>query len=307
MGIVTENDDSETDNEAPVIEEDKIDVKVDSDDDKTPVDKPKADAGDRPSRKERREAKKYDFQSELRQRDAEIARLRADSETRAREFAELRGRFEERHAKDSQNAHEEKFQELEDKANSHLAAAHAAGQAGDQPRAAREMKAYYATLREMHREDAKAAQQAQQSQQEQPAWTQIPEETQEDIMRIFDEFPWMKTRANARQATDLLINDMVKQGHPNNYVTFRAAATTIANTYRIGGSAPPSDSQRRRYTGVGSGDGDGGTTAPRTVRMGDHERAMARAWGQTKYPGIGEEESYTRWAREVGAKIQQGR
>ena len=99
----------------------------------------------------------------------------------------------------------------------------------------------------------------------------------------------------------MLIDSMVRDGHPNSFATFRAAAAQVAQAYGLGGRAAPNGAARQRFAGVGAGEGDGGSSSPRTVKMGDHERRMAEA----RYPELPAEQAHVKWARDIGSKIPQ--
>lgn len=305
MSVVNaEDNENETENEAPVIEEERVSIPVDSDDDKTPTDRQEAAPAERKTRKDYREGKKLDWKAELRARDEQIAAERQERSRLEREFAELKGRFVERHSKDNEVDYEAKIESLQDKANQHLANAHAAGQ--NQALAKQEMANYYKVMREISRTDREAerAKEAQEQQGQQQQAQELPPQVQSDIVRIFHEFPWMRTNHSARYESDLLIDSMVRDGHPNNYATFRAAAAQVAQAHSLGGRQAPSNAARQRFAGVGGGEGDGGSSAPRTVKMGDHQRRMAEA----RYPELSAEQAHVKWAKEIGSKLpQEGR
>lgn len=303
MGNVEETE-NETENDTPVIEEERVSIPVADPTEKETPESQEAAPQERKSRKEYRESKKLDWKAELQARDEQIRQERAERTRLEREFAELRGRFSERHAKDTEVDYEAKIESLQDKANQHLANAHAAGT--NQALAKSEMAAYYATMREITRTDLAAErakeQKEQQSQQQQAQ--DLPPHVQQDIVRIFHEFPGVRNNPQALREADMLIDSMVREGHPNSYVTFKAAVTQVAAAYKLGGNGAPSNAARQRFAGVGSGEGDGGSSGPRVVKMGDHQRKMAEA----RYPELSAEQAHQKWAKEIGSKLpQEGR
>jgi len=306
MGIVTaDEDETETENEAPVIEDETADVPVTPSDDKEPSPDRAAAAPERKSRKDYREGKKQDWKAELRAAHDRLERESVERQRLERDFAELKGRFSERHEKDSQVDYEGKIQSLQDKANQHLANAHAAQQ---NPQLAKsEMNAYYATLREISRVDRQAerAKEEKERQGQQPQTQELPPQVQSDIVRLFHDFSWLRTNAQARVETDALIDSMVREGHPNSYITFKAAAAQIAQSYSLGGNGSSNGAARQRFSGVSAGESDGGSSASRVVKMGDHERRMAEA----RYSELPAEEAHKKWARDIGSKLarQEGR
>lgn len=301
MGIVAAEDtENETENEAPVIEEERVTIPVADDEDRTPPDRQETAQTDRKTRKDYRDGKKLDWKAELRARDEQISHERGERARIDRELAELKGRFSERHAKDNEVDYEAKIESLQDKANQHLANAHGAG--ANQALAKSEMAAYYKTMREITRVDrqAEAAKEAKERPQQQQA-QELPREVQSDIIRTFHDFPWLRTNVQARNETDMLIDSMVRDGYPNTYQTFKAAAAQVAQANGLGGRAAPNGAARQRFAGVGAGEGDGGSSSPRTVKMGDHERRMAEA----RYPELSAEQAHAKWARDIGSKLPQ--
>lgn len=289
----------ETGDEEVAIEPATQDVEVTPSEpaEQTPTDKPVPI--DRKSRKQARldveaaEKRATEFQSQLSQERAEGAR-------RDREIAEMRGQLAER-ARHGENVNQQtealkKIGELRRQARSHL---FFAAQTKDDSAAERAWSEHDRLndeandLRDELRDGERWAKRRGEIQQSMPnpaaAQAMMGHETQ---------FPWLLSNQEAVSRADSELTRLVNMGHPFNRQTAVMALTWTAKAMGLGGHSVPSEAQRARYGGIPGGEGPGSGNTPRTIKMGRHEEALAKA----AYPQLEAKDAYKQWAKDVSAR-----
>lgn len=297
----TQTETSET--EAPDVEpvEATEDVQVPADVDKTPVERP---VSDRQSRKAKRldveaaERRAQEFQQTL-------ERERAEGVRRDREIAEMRGRLEERQRQtQTQDKHAEtksKIADLRKQAKAHL---FFSSQAKDQAAAEKEWDDHQRLTDEANRLMWKMDSESEWENRRGEFSQQIPDQGMlQERNYIATKYPWVESSIEGRSLADGKYTALVNGGSPQGRQTMEVALTWAAKTLGLGGNgAGPSDHQRRLYSGVPGGEGaGGGGDGAKTIRVGRHEEAMAKA----AYPHLEAKDAVKQWAKDVSARINQ--
>lgn len=264
---------------------------------KTPVDRPAT--GDRKSRKQARlDVEAADKRANEVQQ--ELQRERAEGQRRDRELAEMRGRLEERERRgenvDKQTDTVKKIGELRKQARAQL---YFASRAGDEAAAEKawaehdrlndEANDLRDELRDAPRWEKRRGELAQNMPNPAVAATLSGHETQ---------FPWLLSNQEAVSRADAELTRLVQSGHPFNRQTAVMALAWTAKAMGLGGHTPPTSAQRAAYGGVPGGEGAGGGGGPRTIKMGRHEEAMAKA----AYPQLEAKDAFKQWAKDIAAR-----
>ena len=111
-------------------------------------------------------------------------------------------------------------------------------------------------------------------------------------------FPWLTTNQEAINMADTRLTYLINAGRPFNRQTVIESLAWTAKAMGLGGHSAPSDQQRQRYNGVPGGEGPGNGEGPKTIKMGRHEEAMARA----AYPHLEARDAYRQWAKDIAAR-----
>ena len=251
------------------------------------------------SRKDRKR-ERVDVEAAQRERDEIRRTLEAERNERARidrELAEMRGRLEERaRTGQQQDKHAEaksKIESLRDQAWSQLALS---AQAKDPAEAARFRKEYQRLMDEADdvRDEIRANQRWEKQRGEISQAMPDPQ-AQAELTYLNTRFPWLADNEDAQALADSRLKILLQKGAPGNRETAVAAITWAAQQLKIGGQTAPTNGQRQLYAGVPAGEGAGGDERPRSVKMGRHEEAMARA----AYPHLPAKDAYKQWARDM--------
>lgn len=261
----------------------------------TPVERPVN--GDRKSRKQARldvEAAEKRY-TETQQ---ELARERQEGQRRDREIAEMRGQLQGR-ARQGENVSKQteamdQAAELRKQARSHL---FFASQARDESAAEKAWKEHDKLNREAARIENNLDRDEWWEQKRGEVTRDIPNPQVAAALTGHEtQFPWLLTNQEALSRADSELTRLQQAGHPLNRQTAIMALTWTAKAMGLGGHTPPTDAQRARYGGVPGGEGAGGAAGPRTIKMGRHEEALAKA----AYPQLEAKDAFKQWAKEVG-------
>jgi hypothetical protein len=291
---------TETDNigEPEVVEEAPEVVEVRRDE---PDDGPKErTSGERPSRKERKSDFVRQAKEEAAERTRELQAERAERQRLANEVAEMRGYLAaqaQRQQQDPNATPEKRIEALEEEADSHLRAAAAAAQRGDDATNRRELRNYNAKLREANALFIEARQNPRLDQRFQELRGQIPDpQTAETRMTLAAEFPWLQNDDEARSAADAAINRLMRSGRPDGLATYREACSLVAKRMGLGGrSARPTDGQRARYNGMGAGESSGGGGDTVQIENNLANRRLAAA----SFRELAPEEAWKAWTKMI--------
>lgn len=225
----------------------------------------------------------------------ELGRERQARQQREVELAEWRGRVEAaRSAQPAEDPYESRLTDLRDKAERHLGAA---STAGDKETARKELAAYHRAMEDIA--DVRAEKHVQQARQE---WAQSQPDmaTQAVAADLGAEFKWLRNNASARAVADALINDMINEGHPNGYETYRAACAQAAQILKLGGDAPPTNGASKRYSLVPAKHGAGAAGGEQSMgAMQDFQKKIA----ETMYPDLESDAAHKKWWNEIGKKV----
>jgi len=111
-------------------------------------------------------------------------------------------------------------------------------------------------------------------------------------------YPWLTTNQEAVNMADTRLTYLMNAGRPLNRQTVVEALSWTARAMGLGGHQPATDAQRARYGGIPGGEGAGNGEGPRTIKMGRHEEALAKA----AYPQLEAKQAYKQWAKDVAAR-----
>jgi hypothetical protein len=287
----------ETD-EAPALEEATTDVEVTAPDvDKTPVERPQP--GDRKNRKAQRldvEAAERRAQEVQRTLEAE----RAERQRMDRELAELRGQMTERQrqsqGEDKHAQTKDKIAALRRQAKAHL---YFSAQAKDPAQSEKEWDEHQRLMdeaddmRDSMRDESRWEKRRGEIQQ-----TGVNPEVLQEKMYFSAKYPFLEGNRRVQALADAEFGELVQGGRPANRQTMEQAITSAAKALGLGGQSTPTDGQKARYGGVPAGEGAGGGSERRTIKMGRHEEALAKA----AYPHLEAKDAFKQWAKDVAAR-----
>jgi hypothetical protein len=283
--------------EAPALEEATTDVEVTAPDvDKTPVERPQQ------SERKNRKAQRLDVEAAQRARDEIQKTLEAERAERQRidrELAEMRGRLTERErSTQTQDKHaqtRDKIAALRKQAKAHL---FFSAQAKDPNQSEKEWEEHQRLMDE--------ADDLRDSMRDESRWEKRRGEIQQGVnpevlqekMYFSAKFPFLEGNRRAQALADAEFSELVQGGRPANRQTMEQAITSAAKTLGLGGQSAPTESQRARYGGIPAGEGAGGGNERRTIKMGRHEEALAKA----AYPQLEAKDAYKEWAKSMAAR-----
>lgn len=121
----------------------------------------------------------------------------------------------------------------------------------------------------------------------------------EEKMYLSSRYPELETNVELRSLADGRFNALVTKGRQPSRQLMEEAITYAAAKLGIGGQSAPTDAQRQRYAGIPGGEGAGGGNERRTIKMGRHEEAMAKA----AYPQLEAKDAFRQWAKDVAARL----
>lgn len=276
-----------------------VEVKTGSED-KTPVDRQPTDRKSRKAQRldvEAAERRANEFKQTLETERQE--RLRID-----RELAEMRGRLEERQrstqTQDKTAERQSKINQLRQQAKSHLSMSAQLAAAGRTAEADKAWDEYQRLndeaddVRDELRDEKRWESRRAEIQQGMPD----PQAAQA-LIGFEGQYPWLTSNKEAVETADIRLTWLVNNGRPFNRQTVNEALAWTAKQMALGGHSAPSDQQRRLYGGVPGGEGPGsGGEGPKTIKMGRHEEALARA----AYPQLEAKDAYKQWAKDISAR-----
>jgi hypothetical protein len=282
----------------PAPEEATTDVEVTAPDpERTPVERPQQ--SDRKNRK----AQRLDVEAAER-RAQEIQKTleseRAERQRMDRELAEMRGRLTERErASQGDDKHaktRDQIAALRKQAKAHL---FFSAKATDPNQADKEWEEHQRLmdeaddLRDSMRDESRWEKRRGEIQQ------QLPNQAhQQAIIGHETQFPWLLNNQEAIETADVRLTYLLNKGAEMNRQTVASALAWTAQKMGLGGHTPPTESQRARYGGIPAGEGAGGGNERRTIKMGRHEEALAKA----AYPQLEAKDAFKQWAKDVAAR-----
>lgn len=298
MDTQTETTETETD-VTPEVETTEIPVE-------TAPERETPQATERPplSRKDRKR-ERIDVEAAQRERDEIKKRFETEAQERQRlanELAEMRGRLEERQQQtqqvDRQAQTKSKIAELRKQAKFHL---FLSAKATDQATADREW--------DEHKRLEDEANDLRDDMRDEARWekrrgeitSNLPDPTaQAEVNFLNTRFPWLEGSKKAQALADVHMREMIAAGSPATRETAVAAIAWAGKTLGLGGNGTaPTNGQRALYNGIPSGEGAGSGNERKTIKMGRHEEAMARA----AYPHLEAKDAYKQWAKDVTARL----
>lgn len=252
-----------------------------------------------PNRRDRKN-QRIDVESAQRERDEFKNRLEAaerrDRE-RERELAEVRGRLEERAAQgQQQNKHAETKSKIETLRDQAWTMMERAAMSKTPEESAKFRKEHQRLMDEADdlRDEIRAGSRWEKQRGE--IGQALPDpQAQAERSFLDSRFPWLASNPKAQMYADVELKSLIAAGEPATRETAIKAITTVANYLKLGGTSSPTNGQRQLYSGVPSGEGAGGDDKPRSIRMGRHEEALARA----TYPQLEAREAYKQWAKDM--------
>jgi hypothetical protein len=295
----TQTETTETESEV-VPEEEAREVPVEE---LTPVERPTAEP--RQSRQERK-AKRLDVESAQRERDEIKARFETEAQERQRlatELAEIRGRLQERQQQtqqiDKNEQTKSKVAELRKQAKFHL---FLSAKAQDQATADKEWDEHKRLEDEANdlRDEMRDAERWEKRRGE--ITQSLPNgSAQAERARIDAKFPWLEASEEAQALADARMKALLKSGRPGSRETAYEAIAWAGQKLGLGGGGgSPTNGQRQLYSGIPSGEGPGGGGDNRkTIKMGRHEEALARA----AYSHLEAKDAYKQWAKDMSARM----
>lgn len=264
---------------------------------KTPVERPVS--SDRKTRKMQR----LDVEAAQRARDEIQRTLEAERQERQRidrELAEVRGRLAERdRSTQSEDKHaqtRDKIAALRKQAKAHL---FFSSQAKDPTQAEKEWDEHQRLmdeaddLRDSIRDEGRWEKRRGEIQQQ----GGDPQVAQERAY-LSAKYPFLEDNLEARALADAKFKVLVGSGKPRSRQTMEQAITDAARTLGLGGQSTPTNAERMRYGGIPSGEGPGNGTERRTIKMGRHEEALAKA----AYPHLEAKDAYKQWAKDIAGR-----
>lgn len=247
-----------------------------------------------------RKRERVDVEAAHRERDEVRRQLeseRSEREKMSREVAELRGRMEERERLGQQQS---KSDELKVKVNTVRNQAWTMMEraaTAKTPEESRQFRDEYQRLMD-------EADDLRDEQRDAARWekrrgeiaSSMPNPTaQADMAWLSATYPWLPSNEDAQVLADSRIKLLTQKGRPLNRETVAEAIAWAAKQLKIGGHTAATNGQRQLYAGIPSGETAGGDDRPRSIKMGRHEEALARA----TYPNLEAKDAYKQWARDM--------
>lgn len=270
----------------------------------------RSDAGDRPSRKERRANRMREATEAREAAVREAADLRERVARAEAAAADVTRRLEERERSTQNNDRtaqaKERITKLRQQAKSQLALS---AQSKDPAQADKYWDEFQRLNDEADdlRDELRDAERWEKRKGELAG--QIPDQgLMEEKQYIQAKYPWVTTNVEGRSLADGRFAALVASGRPPTRQTMEEALTYAARTLRLGGSSAPSEASRQRYVGTSGRDGEmdsggsGGTMSADDVRNDLALKRMALSLYNTLDP----EQAYAKFAKEVGTKAMRG-
>lgn len=109
-------------------------------------------------------------------------------------------------------------------------------------------------------------------------------------------FPWLEGSAKMNRRVWAEFEGLAEDGRPRNRATMVEACANIAKQFNLGGKdTGGGNGSSRRYGAIPGGEGGGGGDSPRSIRVGEAEKKLARAM----FPQAGPEEAVKLWVKEM--------
>lgn len=265
---------------------------------------PRETAPERQTTRQDRKRQRIDVEAANKERDEfrkQLESERGERERMAREFAELRGRFEERQSQgQQQDRHAETKQKINNLRTQAWAQMALAAQAKDAESSTKFRDEYQRLMDEADdlRDEMRSA--ARWEKQRGEIASQMPDQnTQAEVTFLNSRFPALASDTEAQIMSDARLRYLIGQGRPATRETAVEAITWAFQQLKRGGTTAPTNGQRQLYAGVPAGEGAGGDERPRSIKMGRHEEALARA----AYPKLEAKEAYKQWAKDMVSQM----